>query len=111
MPTGNEWTSEDFAGGNSPLVTIGANEFVAFCVSKGTCDLTGEVLEKFKEIIRQFPIEEDDEEEDDDDDEYDAQSHFAVVVRERLIDEGLLPKGDPNRYQYKITMGFIHFAE
>ena len=108
--TGNQWTSNDFSSGTSPLVAIGSEEFVAFCISKGTCELTGEVLEKFKDIIRRFPIEDGDDDSATDDD-YDPQSHFCVVVRERLISAGLLPKGDPERYQYKMSMGFIHYAE
>jgi hypothetical protein len=89
------------------LVKEGAKEFVDFCISHRTCELTGVVLEKFRDVIRRFPI--DDEEEGADD--YDAQSHFAVVVRERLISAGLVPTGDPDRYQYKISMGFILYAD
>jgi hypothetical protein len=107
--TGNEWSNQDFSSGDSPLVKIGAPEFADFCISRKTCELTGDVLEKFKDIIRRFAT--DDEDDDSDDEDYDPQSHFAVLVRERLVEAGLLPKNDPDRYQYKLSMGFIHYAE
>jgi hypothetical protein len=104
--TGNHWNEDDFSGHDTPLAVDGGPEFVAFCVQQGTCELDGEVLEKFKEIIKKYRIQEDES-----DDDYDAQNHFAVVVRQGLIEESLLPAGDPDRYQYKISMGFIHYAE
>ena len=91
--TGNEWTEDDFSGSKSALALEGGPEFVAFCKDAGTCELEGEVLEKFKEILKKYPVESDEE--------FD---HFAVVVRTRLIENGLLPKGDPERYQYKVSM-------
>ena len=106
--TGNQWVEDDFKGHDTPLAVKGGPEFVTFCIQQGTCELDGKVLEKFKEIIKKYPIPEDDEECDDD---YDAQDHFAVVVRQGLIRAELIPAGDPDRYQYKISMGFIHYAE
>ncbi len=100
--TGDQWEEDDFVGRATPLAIDGGAEFVKFCVQQGTCELDGKVLEKFKEIIRKYPIPE----EEDDDEDYDATEHFAVVVRQGLIDAGLIPAGDPDRYQYKISMGF-----
>lgn len=105
--TGDQWEEDDFAGRETPLAIDGGAEFVKFCIQQGTCELDGKVLEKFKEIIRKYPIPE----EEDDDEDYDATEHFAVVVRQGLIDAGLIPAGDPDRYQYKISMGFIHYAD
>lgn len=106
--TGNEWTEDDFAGHETPLAVSGGPEFVAYCVQEGTCELNGNVLEKFKEIIKKYPLPEDEDEECDDD--YDPHDHLAVVVRQGLIANGLIPAGDPERYQYKIAMGFIHYG-
>lgn len=106
--TGNQWDQEDFQGHGAPLAVEGGPEFVEFCIQQGSCELDGNVLEKFKEIIKKYPISEDEDESDDD---YDPQDHFAVVVRQGLIEAGLLPAGDPDRYQYKISMGFIHYAD
>ena len=108
--TGNESDESDFAGHDTPLAVSGAPEFVAFCVQQGTCELNGKVLDKFKEIMKKYPLPEEDDD-DELDDDYDAQDHFAVVVRQGLIAAGLIPPGDPDRYQYKIAMGFIHYAE
>ena len=108
--TGNEWDEDDFEGHETPLAVAGGPEFVAFCVQEGTCELDGAVLEKFKEIIQKYPVPEEDDD-DELDDDYDAHDHFAVVVRQGLISAGLLPAGDPDRYQYRLTMGFIHYAE
>lgn len=105
--TGDQWEEDDFVGRATPLAIDGGAEFVKFCVQQGTCELDGKVLEKFKEIIRKYPIPE----EEDDDEDYDATEHFAVVVRQGLIDAGLIPAGDPDSYQYKISMGFIHYAD
>ncbi|MFO0921321.1 MAG: hypothetical protein U0905_02400 [Pirellulales bacterium] len=105
--TGDQWEEDDFVGRATPLAIDGGAEFVKFCVQQGTCELDGKVLEKFKEIIRKYPIPE----EEDDDEDYDATEHFAVVVRQGLIDAGLIPAGDPDRYQYKISMAFIHYAD
>lgn len=91
--TGNEWTAEDFAGSDSKLAKEGGPEFVAFCKEAGSCKLEGPVLDKLKDVLARHPVA--------DDEEYD---HFAVVVREGLIENGLLPEGDPERYQYQISM-------
>ncbi len=91
--TGNEWTEDDFSDSKSALALQGGPEFVDFCKQVGTCELTGDVLEKFKEILKKHPVESDEE--------FD---HFAVVVRTRLVENGLLPEGDPDRYQYKVSM-------
>lgn len=91
--TGNEWTEDDFSDSKSALALEGGPEFVGVCKDAGTCELAGDVLEKFKEILKRYPVE--------NDEEFD---HFAVVVRTRLIENGLLPEGDPERYQYKISM-------
>lgn len=107
--TGNEWDEGDFAGHDTPLAVAGGPEFVEFCVEQGTCEFDGAVLEKFKEIVNKYPISELDE--DDFDEDYDAQDHFAVIVRNGLIAAGLIPAGDPERYQYKISMAFIHFVD
>jgi len=106
--TGNQWVEGDFKGHDTALAVKGGPEFVAFCVQQGNCELDGKVLEKSREIIKKYPIPEEDE---DCEDDYDAQDHFAVVVREGLIKAGLIPAGDPNRFQYKISMGFTHYAE
>jgi hypothetical protein len=90
--TGNQWTEEDFAGSNSRLAKEGGPEFVAACQAAGSCQLEGAVLDKFQEILAKYPVA--------DSEEYD---HFAVVVRQRLIENGLLPQGDPERYQYSLT--------
>lgn len=90
--TGNEWTQEDFAHLDSTLATEGSAEFIAFCQKAGTCELKGEVFEQFKEILKKYPVESDEE--------YD---YFAVVVRDELMEIGLIPPGDPGRYQYRIT--------
>ncbi len=76
--TGDQWEEDDFVGRATPLAIDGGAEFVKFCVQQGTCELDGKVLEKFKEIIRKYPIPE----EEDDDEDYDATEHFAVVVRQ-----------------------------
>ena len=91
--TGNEWTPEDFADVDSALAKEGGPEFVAFCKEAGTCKIDGEVMEKFKEILGKYPVKSDEE--------YD---YFAVVVRDRMIEAGLIPAGDPERYQYKVSM-------
>ncbi len=84
---------EDFAGSDSKLAKEGGPEFVAFCKEAGSCTLEGPVLDKLKDILARHPAASDEE--------YD---HFAVVVREGLIENGLLPEGDPERYQYQIGM-------
>jgi hypothetical protein len=89
--TGNEWTEADFADSDSALAKQGGPEFVAFCKEAGTCELDGEVFEKLKEVFGKYPVE--------NREEFD---HFAVVVRDGLIENGLLPEGDPERYQYKL---------
>lgn len=90
--TGNQWTEEDFEHLDSELATVGGNEFADFCIAQGDCEITGEVLEKFKEVLKRYPT--------DDEDEYDF---LGVVVRQRLIAANLLPPGDPQRYQYKVA--------
>jgi hypothetical protein len=91
--TGNEWTESDFAGSESKLAKEGGPEFVDFCKNAGSCKLEGEVLDKLKDILAKYPVASDEE--------YD---HFSVVVREGLIQHGLLPEGDPERYQYQLSM-------
>ena len=90
--TGNERTEDDFSHLESELATVGGNEFADFCIAKDNCDITGDVLDKFKEILKRFPT--------DDEEEYDF---LGVVVRQRLVAANLLPDGDPERYQYKIA--------
>ncbi len=90
--TGNLWTEDDYSHLDSDLATVGGNEFADFCVERGTCEITGEVLDKFKEILKRFPTE--------DEEEYDF---LGVVVRQRLIAANLLPEGDPERYQYRVA--------
>jgi hypothetical protein len=90
--TGNQLTADDFAGSSSLLATKGGPEFADYCVSQGSCEIQGAVLEKFRAVLATYPVA--------DEEEYD---HFAVVVRDRLIAHGLLAKGDPQRYQYKIA--------
>lgn len=90
--TGNQWTEEDFSGSTSALALKGGPEFVEFCINAGTCGLEGEVLQTLQEILDRYPVS--------DSDDYD---HFAVLVRTRLIKAGLLPEGDPQRYQYRVT--------
>jgi hypothetical protein len=90
--TGNLWTESDFSHLDSQLATVGGNEFAAFCIEQGNCDITGDVLVKFKEILKRFPVK--------DEEEYDF---LGVVVRQRLVAAKLLPDGDPERYQYKIS--------
>ena len=90
--TGNLWTEDDFSHLESKLATAGGNEFADFCIEQGNCDITGDVLDKFKEILKRFPAA--------DEEEYD---YLGVVVRQRLIAANLLPDGDPERYQYKIS--------
>lgn len=105
--TGNQWAIEDFAGSESRLaleggpefVLEGGPEFVRFCKGEGTCEIKGDVMEKYKEILGRYPVT--------NEGEYD---HFAVVVRDGLIENGLLPAGDPDRYQYKIRMLVIHLT-
>jgi hypothetical protein len=89
--TGNQFTADDFPN-PSALAKQGGAEFADFCASQGSCEIEGDVLDKFKAVLAKYPVS--------DDEEYD---HFAVVVRDRLISHGLLPKGDPARYQYKIA--------
>jgi hypothetical protein len=90
--TGDKWTPEDFRGLSSPLAAQGGPEFADYCALQGSCEIDGDVLEKFKTVLAKYPIT--------DDMEYD---YFAVVVRDRLIKHGLLPAGDPQRYQYKVA--------
>ncbi len=90
--TGNQLTCNDFAASSSELAMKGGPEFADFCASHGSCEIKAEVLEKFKAVLAKYPVT--------DEEEYD---HFAVVVRDRLIAQGLLPKGDPERYQYKVA--------
>jgi hypothetical protein len=97
--TGNQFTEEDFAK-SSPLAAKGGVEFADFCASQRSCEIDGDVLEKFKAVLAKYPVS--------DEEEYD---HFAVVVRDRLIAHGLLPKGDPARYQYKIAQWAPLMAE
>jgi hypothetical protein len=106
--TGNQWSQDDFGGHDTPLVTKGAPEFVAFCIEQGTCELQGNVVEKLQEIVKKYPLPSPDDESDDD---YDARDHFAVVVRDGLIKAKLVPAGDPRRYQYQISMLFIALAD
>ena len=89
--TGTGKTAEDFANSNSKLVLKGGPEFVAFCKKEGTCKFSSSVLKKFKEILDKYPVA--------DDKEFD---HFAVVVRDGMIDSGLVAVGDPMRYQYLV---------
>ena len=91
--TGNEWTEADFAGSDSRLAKEGGPEFVAFCKDAGSCKIEGAVLDKLKDVLAKYPVA--------GDEEYD---HFSVVVREGLIEHGLLPQGDPERYQYQLSM-------
>jgi hypothetical protein len=91
--TGNEWTEADFAGSDSRLAKEGGPEFVAACEAAGSCKLEGPVLDKLNDILAKYPVAAPEE--------YD---HFSVVVREGLIGKGLLPQGDPERYQYQLTM-------
>jgi hypothetical protein len=91
--TGNEWTESDFAGSESRLAKEGGPEFVEFCRKAGSCKIEGEVLDKLKDVLAKYPVGSDEE--------YD---HFSVVVREGLIKNGLLPEGDPERYQYQLSM-------
>ena len=91
--TGNEWTAADFAGSDSRLAREGGPEFVNHCKAAGSCKLEGDVLAKLQDILAKYPVA--------DAQEYD---HFSVVVRDGLIDNGLLPEGDPERYQYQLTM-------
>jgi hypothetical protein len=102
--TGNQWNEDDFGGRETPLVSQGAAEFIAFCIQQGTCELKDTVLEKLQDVIKKYPVSESD---DDSDDEYDAGDHFAVVVRQGLIKAKLIPEGDPARYQYQIRMLLI----
>ena len=90
--TGNHRTEDDFSHLRSALAEQGGLEFAEFCKSKGTCELDGEILEGFKAVLSKYPIA--------DDEEYD---YFAVVVRDQLIAQALLPAGDPERYQYKVA--------
>ncbi|MFH5802964.1 hypothetical protein [Alienimonas sp. DA493] len=90
--TGNQWTEDDFSHLNSELATVGGNEFADFCIAEGDCDIAGDVLDKFQEILKRIPT--------DDEEEYDF---LGVVVRQRLISANLLPEGDPERYQYKVA--------
>ncbi len=53
--TGNLWTESDFSHLDSQLATVGGNEFAAFCIEQGNCEMTGNVLDKFKEILKRFP--------------------------------------------------------
>jgi hypothetical protein len=89
--TGNQLMEDDFADSSSRLALMGGPEFVDYCVAARTCALEGDVLEKFKEIVSKYPVEEEDE-----------YMHFGVLIRERLIAQGLLPEGDPERYQYTV---------
>lgn len=91
--TGNEWNENDFSSSTSALALEGGPEFAEFCKEAKTCELQGDVLEKFKEILKKYPVT--------NDEEFD---HFAVVVRTRLVENGLLPQGDPERYQYTVSM-------
>ncbi len=90
--TGNLWTESDFSHLDSKLATIGGNDFADFCIEQGNYDIVGDVLVKFKEILKRFPVS--------DEEEYDF---LGVVVRQRLVAAKLLPEGDPERYQYKIS--------
>ncbi|MCC9604204.1 hypothetical protein LOC67_26925 [Stieleria sp. JC731] len=95
-PTGKmgfQKTTDDYAHLDSRLATEGAIEFVDFCILKGDCQLEGETTEKFREVLAKYPAS--------DDEEYDL---LGVVVRDKLTSAGLLPIGDPERYQYKIAM-------
>lgn len=91
--TGNQWEADDFADSSSKLALEGGPDFVAFCKDKGSCELKGPVLDKFKAVLAKYPVA--------DSEEYD---HFAVVIRDGLIESGLVEKGDPQRYQYKVSM-------
>jgi hypothetical protein len=90
--TGNAWSEDDFADSQAELALRGGPEFVEFCKSKGSCELSGETVGALQAILSKYPST------DSGDIDY-----FAVVVRERLIDAGLLPAGDPNRYQYSVA--------
>jgi hypothetical protein len=101
--TANEWTSEDFQA-QDPLILRGAPEFIQFCISRGNCEFDQELIAMFQEIVGKYSFIESD------DDQIDPPEQFAVFVRDGLIDAGLIPKGDPARYQYKLSMAFIHYA-
>ena len=90
--TGDQWTEEDFAGSTSKLAKEGGPEFVDYCKEVGSCKLEDQVLSKFKEILAKYPVKEPEE-----------IDHFAVVVRQGLIKNGMLAQGDPERYQYKVS--------
>src|SRR5688572_4306480 len=90
--TGNQLTENDFADSQAPLALRGGPEFVEFCKEKKTCELQGEIVEKLTAVVKQYPAS----------DPRDV-DHFAVVVRQRLIEAGLVPKDDPNRYQYQLA--------
>jgi hypothetical protein len=101
--TANTWTSEDFQAQES-LILHGAPEFIQFCVTRGNCEFDQELIAKFQDIVSRYPLVESEG------DEIDPQEQFAVVVRDGLIDAGLIPNGDPMRYQYKLSMAFIHYT-
>jgi len=54
--TGNEWTEDDFADSKSDLALKGGPEFVDVCKEAGNCELEGDILEKFKEILKKYPV-------------------------------------------------------
>ena len=98
--TGNQWTIDDFADSTSELALKGGPEFVEYCKENGKYELKGPVFEKFKEILAKYPAA--------DPEEYD---HFSVLIRQRLVEAGMIPKGDPERYQYQVAMMCIAVAE
>lgn len=90
--TGNQQNEQDFNHLKSDLATKGGPAFANHCIAQGNCELKGDILEKLKSVLKKYPVE--------DEDEYDF---FAVVVRDRLIAEGLLEIDDPKRFQYQLV--------
>jgi len=97
--TGNEWTENDFAGLESELARKGGQEFVDYCIEKGDCTIEGETSDKFREILAKYPANSEEE--------YDL---LGVIVRTKLVEAGLLPANDPERYQYKVASWGSTFA-
>ena len=99
--TGNQWKSSDFPATTSELVNKGSQELAAYFIEQKSYDISGAGGDKVEEIIAKYPPQGEDD-----------ISHFAVLVKEKLQQAGLLDAEDKNRFQYSLeSLASIYASE